>query len=726
MRLRHRPTLKQLFTLSLLGLIVSLSLIFYFIFAGSQTTILEISRRFRETKSKEIADWITKYLDEAPNAVTHIEKELEYGLLDPKDFLSVQKNLLSLLLENSHISEATFTYGQSMGFDADKERVLIPSSIEQVTVFRTLIKKSEADNSFESRHTWFEKNTFLCKSELWKKSGSKIVATQTTITPCVNPAEHLTFKTPARQDHEGQLLATDLHWSQLDEDLPENQRRVEVSVQKAINNSQGQFAGVLRVGLIKEEVDRTIRNITLTNHGDQHLIFLCDNQGRLITGFGENQKVVESGDDLRIEGDNLPTPVVLALKQASLKEITAQNPVANAEFRLGGKIYFCTFRALSEDTTQDWIVGIVVPRDYYLGNLLEIRRKIYLTSLFLGFGIVIVGALILRGVGRAHSLVLRETERMNAFEFSPSNSTSNLRDIEEVLTGLEKAKTAMRSMGKYVPVDLVRRMYHDGIEPVLGGNSADLSILFTDIKNFTQFAESATPERLAEVLGQYMEAMATVIQNEHGTIDKYIGDAVMAFWNAPEKLDSHSLFACHAALRCDAALKSLYTSPAWKDAPKFETRFGLHRGTASVGHFGSPDRFNYTAIGDSINLASRLEGLNKYYGTTIITSETIYSVAKDKFEFRLLDCVAVKGKTQGVTIYELLAEKTPDGQRSPHIVCYEEAYRAYLRKDFKIALSLLEKNPTDSPSLALAARCRNLIEESPSENWDGIHTFDTK
>src|ERR1700677_4053926 len=229
---------------------------------------------------------------------------------------------------------------------------------------------------------------------------------------------------------------------------------------------------------------------------------------------------------------------------------------------------------------------------------------------------------------------------------------------------MEKSKTAMRAMGKYVPVDLVRRLYHGGREPVLGGESIDLSVLFTDIRGFTSFAEQNDPDRVAEILGRYLQAMAAAIQGEKGTIDKFIGDSVMAFWNAPEEVTDHSILACRAALGCRASLRDLYVSPEWKGTPEFETRYGLHRCDAYVGHFGAPDRFNYTAIGDGINLASRLEGLNKFYGTHIIASESIYDSAREQFEFRLLDRVAVKGKVQGITIYELLGGRAKESARS--------------------------------------------------------------
>jgi len=714
-----RPTLRQVFAFSLLGLLLSLGLLFYLVFNGSEQTILKSSERLRNLASLQVAGRVTDYLTEAPRAVAHFEKQVSYGLVDPGNAKSIQEELLSLLLGNASISETSFTYAASTGFDSKGDIQVKKSSAGEVTVSRS------PDGQFVSRHTWHEGTLFVSESTVLQISGTGSMPPVERESPAMDPTTHATFTSPANKFSQEDLLWTDLHWSQLDDDLPENKRRVELSVQKTIKDTHAQFAGVLRVGLMKEQIDAAVKlHIADLNEKDPYLIFLCDDEGRLITGFGKNSHITVVGDDLRMVSPDLPPQVAEALRQPPLKNVDKLLPVAATSFRSGPDIYLCTFRALPQ--TQDWIVGIVVPRDYYLGPLLQIRRQVLWGAIALISGIILVGGFILHSVGRAHFLIVRETSRMNAFEFSSSSNSSRLGDVQVVLTGLEKAKTAMRAMSKYVPVNLVKKLYHEGAEPMLGGESVELSVLFTDIKEFTPFAEQTAPDRLAGILGSYLQVMATVIQGESGTIDKYIGDAVMAFWNAPETVAGHALFACNAALECRAALRNLYDSPEWKDSPRFETRFGLHRCVASVGHFGAPDRFNYTAIGDGINFASRLEGLNKHYGTTIIASETIWSLAKEKFVFRLLDRVAVKGRTEGVTIYELIAKRMPGSQDSPVLARYEQAFKAYQRSDFQTALALLQTESNDPPSLVLANRCRLLIQNPPPTGWNGIHVFDTK
>ena len=282
-------------------------------------------------------------------------------------------------------------------------------------------------------------------------------------------------------------------------------------------------------------------------------------------------------------------------------------------------------------------------------------------------------------------------------------------------------------MGKYVPLDLVRQLFREKSEPVLGGELTEISIMFTDIKDFTSAAEKLTPNELADALGRYLEVMAGIIHRDcRGTIDKYIGDAIMTIWNAPEREPEHARLACRAALLCRDAALALSRSEAWRGLPPFETRFGLHRDTAMVGHFGSPDRLSYTAIGDAVNLASRLEGLNKQYGTSILVSESIREAAGD-FEYRLLDRVAVKGKSQAIQIYELLGQRASaeDAPRA-FVGRYEQAFAAYLARDFSGALQILETQPEDPPSAVLAGRCREFLEEPPPAGWTGIYVSMSK
>jgi adenylate cyclase len=371
------------------------------------------------------------------------------------------------------------------------------------------------------------------------------------------------------------------------------------------------------------------------------------------------------------------------------------------------------------------VVGIVAPEDHYLGRLRDIRQGLLRTSVAVMAISLLLGALVVQGVRRGLGQIVEATARLRNFDFAATPARSPFHDVQEVMGGVELAKTAMRAMGKYVPVDLVRHLYQTRREPVLGGELIEVSLMFSDIKDFTGLAETLSPDELARTLGRYLEVMTAAIQAQQGIIDKYIGDAIMAVWNAPRPCRDHAGQACRAALACVEASRSLYASAAW-GRPPLTTRFGLHRGEAMVGHFGAPDRMSYTALGDAVNLASRLEGLNKEYGTTIIVSEAVRAAAGNGFEFRLLDRVAVKGKARGVRVYELRGEAGSPDPGLDAARAYERAFEAFSRREFASALGILEALAQDPPSVTLAARCRTFIEDPPPPGWDGTYVASAK
>jgi adenylate cyclase len=296
---------------------------------------------------------------------------------------------------------------------------------------------------------------------------------------------------------------------------------------------------------------------------------------------------------------------------------------------------------------------------------------------------------------------------------------------------LDNMKTGLRSFRKFVPADLVRDLIALGQEAALGGENREITTMFSDIADFTTLSERHNPGDLVVRLGEYFSLMGTVIHQQHGTVDKYIGDSVMAFWGAPMLLEDHAFRACRAALYCREVLSHLAHEWQSSPIPMFHTRFGIHSGKAIVGNMGSTERLNYTALGDSINLASRLEGLNKQYGTAILISEATYEQVKERMEVRLLDQVAVKGRSEPVHIYELLGEKgCLDTAAAEQVRRYEDAYRKYLERDFAGALqgfrAVLEQNGDDGPSQVFVKRCELYMQTPPGAEWSGVFKATSK
>jgi adenylate cyclase len=332
-------------------------------------------------------------------------------------------------------------------------------------------------------------------------------------------------------------------------------------------------------------------------------------------------------------------------------------------------------------------------------------------------GATLTSRILRRALGR----IAVQSDRMRQFDFAAAPERSAFRDVDAVLSGLERAKTAMRALGKYAPVDLVRELYEQNREPTLGGELRTLSILFTDIKDFTTVSEQLAPAELARHLGDYFEAMTAAVIKEGGTLDKYVGDSLMVLWNAPNRQSDHALRACRAALACIEAERTLCASQLWNGLAPWTTRFGIHCDEVMLGHFGAPDRMSYTAIGDGVNLASRLEALNKQYGTTAIVSQSIVDQVGSAMAVRRLDRVAVKGKSNSVMIYELLSMPVDDRART-----YEAALDAYFARDFAGAIALLAAQLDDRPSQLLVERAHKLVATPPPADWNGVYIWSTK
>jgi adenylate cyclase len=244
-------------------------------------------------------------------------------------------------------------------------------------------------------------------------------------------------------------------------------------------------------------------------------------------------------------------------------------------------------------------------------------------------------------------------------------------------------------------------------------------------------AESLPPEQLVESLGEYLEEMARPIAASGGTVDKYIGDAIMAFWGAPRPDADHALHACEAALENRDRLDAL--NARWQAAgrPRFDARVALHTGEVVVGNVGSGARLNYTIIGDAVNLASRLEGLNKRYGTGLIISETTWARVSHVMVARPLDKVSVKGKEASVVIYELIGRRRDvSAVRREVAERHARAFTLYLERKWSEAISLLRarlaEHPGDEPSKLLLERCKRWAATPPPSDWDGTERMTTK
>jgi len=690
-----------------LGLMAALlAVLAALVLEGSRRSILASAEKLRDAAARRVEGQVRAQLDGASAAVLDLEREIELGVVRPLDAASVESALFRQLTRNPNLAEVTFIHAERTGFDAEGNPSLTPLGRWQLSVFR-----SAADSAVLTRRI------AAGRSELRKRpvGGALEQGTWAREGAASDPTAHLTFASAASRGVAGAPIWTDLAWSQLDASLPPEERRVVVSVQKAVEDAEGRFSGVVRAALLASAIDAVSE--LRAGPGDPHRIFICDADGRLITRLSAGDRLELVGDDLRIAPARLPQAVALALRGPLLDE--AQGIERTGEIAADGQRWLATFRALAG--SQEWFAGVVVPESAYTSELLVLRRRLLVACglivalMLFGGGAALIA--LRKGLGR----IYRAAVRMRMLEFAPGSSETPFRDVQEVLSGLEQAKTALRGMGKYAPLDLVRELYAENREPALGGELRELSILFSDLEGFTSLSERLSPDELARALGLYLDAMTGAIRSCGGTIDKFIGDAVMALWNAPGLRANHARLACTAILACKDAAARLYSSAAWAGLPALRTRFGIHRDVVMVGHFGAPERFSYTALGDGVNLASRLEGLGKQYGVEAIASESVVEAAGRDFAFRRLDRVAVKGRSEGVLVYELLGAAGAEIANAAAVHAYEDAFDAYLGRDFAGAIARLSQHPGDGPSRVLLARCHDLLLRPPPPQWNGVH-----
>jgi len=260
----------------------------------------------------------------------------------------------------------------------------------------------------------------------------------------------------------------------------------------------------------------------------------------------------------------------------------------------------------------------------------------------------------------------------------------------------------------------------------LGGEKRDLSIFFSDLQGFTTISEALGPEELTALLNEYLTAMTDIIQEEGGTIDKYEGDAIIAFWNAPLTQEDHAVRAVRAALRCQARLDELRPILRARVKKDLYKRIGINSGPAVVGNFGSHTKFNYTMLGDAVNLASRLEGVNKQFKTFTMISAMVKERLGGAFPLREVSRIAVVGRKEPVTVYEPMTPETYE-RRRPSLEVFDRGLREYYAGRFEEAQRIFETTAAqDPPASCYVEKCRELAAAPPQDGWSGVWVMTQK
>ena len=303
--------------------------------------------------------------------------------------------------------------------------------------------------------------------------------------------------------------------------------------------------------------------------------------------------------------------------------------------------------------------------------------------------------------------------------------------VNKVLVEQREKGRYRKTFQQYVARSVVDSMLNSGELPQFGGERKILTVLFSDIRAFTTYSEKYPPEIVVQRLTEYLSSMVDVIFKHGGTLDKFVGDEIMALYGAPYYYQDHAERACETALDMVAALRKLQKSWSEKELEYFQIGIGINTGKVIVGNLGSIQLFDYTVIGDEVNLGARLEGANKHYSTTIIISESTYNEVKDKAIVRELDNVRMKGKKRPVKIFELRGmHSLPSIEKDLIIDVYSYALELFKQQKWNYAVKefrrVLRYFPSDGPSRVYTLRCLEFIESPPPDNWDGIFEFAVK
>jgi class 3 adenylate cyclase len=424
--------------------------------------------------------------------------------------------------------------------------------------------------------------------------------------------------------------------------------------------------------------------------------------------------------------------------RAALPEVLASiSYTYNVRLTSGGRDYLAAFHPFPGHYGKPWTVGTLVPVDDFIGRLKSTIMQVVLISLAILLVSIVLIVLVSRRILRPLALISADMHRIQNLDIDESvRHSSFFYEINMIGSSLVAMKHGLKAFSKFVPVTLVKQLIASGTGAELGGEKRRLTIMFTDIEGFTTIAESMPTEALLQHVSEYLEKLTKIILGESGTVDKYIGDCIMGFWGAPLPVADHEHRACRAALLCARELAGLNARWEREGKPALRTRFGINSGEVTVGNMGSSERMNYTVLGDAVNLASRLESINKYYGTRVIVGEDTYEAVKGRFALRPVDVVAVKGKTRGVRTYELLAgppddpdvAPSPDDLRALDLTA--RAFAAYLARDFRTAAALYGELaaafPADPLGPLFVRRCEEYLREPPGPDWSGVTQMKVK
>jgi adenylate cyclase len=497
-------------------------------------------------------------------------------------------------------------------------------------------------------------------------------------------------------------------------------RKPTITSSQPVSDSQGKLIGVWATDIELDEISNFLRKQKIGRSGIELII----NEKSEVVAFPDLSSIIreENGVLRPVKVEELGIGALTSAYREHLKTGKSR-PVVQS----GGKTYFASFKEFPELFPMRWKIAVVVPEnEFTAGAKQAMVIMLLISSVVLGLAVLLAFA-ISRGITSPVRLIAEATGKIKNFNLDEKiHIPSRMKEIQSMRDAISSMQNGLHAFRRYVPAELVRQLISTGEGAQLGGHKKELTVFFSDISGFTSIAELVAPEKLMLHLSEYFDELTRILGRHGATVDKYIGDAVMAFWGAPVHDDDHALRACEAGLACQEKIFELNRKWIKEGKSAFFTRIGISTGETVVGNVGSTERMNYTVMGDNVNMANRLEEANKLYGTRIIVSRQTYETVSGKFLFRPLGLIAMRGKSEEQEIYELVGKKT-EGETSRAAELCEEFTRglnAYLSQNWdeacEIFTGVAARFPGDAPTLFYLSRCAQFHDNPPGEDWQGI------
>ena len=618
---------------------------------------------------------------------------LQSGVLDIKDKGTRDKLFLAFLTANPHFSWVSFGAPNGNFYGAQRRNEIDARVAESVwDPAQSLARRTE---------------------DYYVKDGERLIQTHTKI-------KTNDYYSPDRAWYKMAIASPGKHiWTDVYVFDTSRKPGLNAAIEFSRN---GELVGVVSIAIELERISHYLKNLTTLRSGTA---FIVNRNGKLVA-FPDSGEVTErdvSSDNrgLRAMAESFHPMLQVAqgaLRSSSVGLAQLQEP-AQLVFDNGNGRHLVS---MAPSTRRgDWIIGTVIPERDFMGQIEENYLRLAIALLLAVLVVTMLAVTVSRYVFvRPLQRIIVQTRRIEHFDLtSVERIPSPILEIDAMSESVMQMANGLRSFRRYLPADLVRTLMDQGVVAELGGERRTLSVLFMDLEGFTSMTERLG-HRMVPLLGEYLGAMSEQLMAQRGTIDKFIGDAIMAFWGAPLRNEEHATDACRAALNCQQRFVQLQAAWAARGLPRLNMRIGLNTGRMVVGNIGSEDRLNYTVIGDSVNLASRLEGLNNSYGTMILISQNTYELAKYDIVARKLDTVAVRGKEEAVAVYELLAMREEAGDAAPGfewVTVFDKAMAAYNAGRWHEAAqhfnAVIQLRGEDAPSSLFMDRCMEKVAAEP-------------